>query len=102
MMNNEKLFKVLEIIFGVIGGALLVVILVLKLMQKDVTVLTYPIVAAVALFLISDEIKRAIRRRREWDEAEQKREAHPEADKPEPVLPEEAFTFDRETDGKQP
>jgi flagellar biosynthesis/type III secretory pathway M-ring protein FliF/YscJ len=101
MKNNEKFWKTAEIIFGAIGAALLVVILVLRLLSKDVTAFAYAIVGVVILFLISDEFARSIRRRREKEEAAREREAHPEENAPEPTLPPEAFDFS-EKDEKQP
>ena len=96
MKNNEKFWKIAEIVFGVLGAALLVLILVLKLLGKDVTPLTYPIVAIVILFLVCDEIKRAIRRRREKEEKTQ--EQTKPSEEPETVLPKDAFEFDGETE----
>lgn len=98
MRNNEKIWKTLEIVLGALGGALLVLILVLKLMGKDVTMLTYPIIGIVILFLISDEFARAIRRRREKEAAEKERAEHPEEQVPETVLPKDAFEFNGETE----
>ena len=90
MRNNEKFWKTAEIVLGALCAALLVLILVLKLIGKDVTPLTYPIVGLVILFLICDEIARSIRRRREKEEAAEQTEKPSE---PEPTLPTEAFEF---------
>ena len=101
MKNNEKLWKILEIVFGAIGAALLVLLLVLKLTGRDVTVLTYPIVGVVILFLISDEFARSIRRRREKEEAEREKREHPEEPEPETQLPKDAFEFEETEERKQ-
>ena len=87
-MKNERAWKIAEIILGTLGAALLVLILVLKLIGKDVTALTYTIVAIVILFLICDEIARTIRRRREKEEA-----TNEQPEEPETTLPKEAFEF---------
>ena len=99
MKNNEKLWKILEIVFGAIGAALLVLLLVLKLTGRDVTVLTYPIVGVVILFLISDEFARSIRRRREKEEAAKKQAEQPE--EAETALPKDAFEFGETEERKQ-
>ncbi len=99
MKNNEKLWKILEIVFGAIGAALLVLLLVLKLTGRDVTVLTYPIVGVVILFLISDEFARSIRRRREKEEAAKEQAEQPE--EAETVLPKDAFEFEETEERKQ-
>ena len=99
MKNNEKLWKILEIVFGAIGAALLVLLLVLKLMGRDVTVLTYPIVGVVILFLISDEFARSIRRRREKEEAAKEQAEQPE--EAETALPKDAFEFEETEERKQ-
>ena len=95
-MKNERLWKTAEIILGALGAALLVLILVLKLLGKDVTVLTYPIVAIMVLFLICDEIARTIRRRREKEEAKKQPE------EPETSLPKDAFEFDGDREEPKP
>ncbi|MBQ1565729.1 MAG: hypothetical protein IIZ82_06335 [Clostridia bacterium] len=99
MKNNEKLWKILEIVFGAIGAALLVLLLVLKLTGRDVTVLTYPIVGVVILFLISDEFARSIRRRREKEEAAKEQAEQPE--EAETALPKDAFEFEETEERKQ-
>lgn len=99
MKNNEKLWKILEIVFGAIGAALLVLLLVLKLTGRDVTVLTYPIVGVVILFLISDEFARSIRRRREKEEAAKEHAEQPE--EAETALPKDAFEFEKTEERKQ-
>ena len=99
MKNNEKLWKILEIVFGAIGAALLVLLLVLKLTCRDVTVLTYPIVGVVILFLISDEFARSIRRRREKEEAAKEQAEQPE--EAETALPKDAFEFEETEERKQ-
>ena len=96
-MKNEKGWKIAEIVLGALGAALLVLILVLKVMGKDVTALTYPLVGIVILFLICDEIARTIRRRREKEEAKENQAEQPE--EPEPTLPKDAFEFDGEPEG---
>lgn len=92
MKNNEKFWKIAEIVLGSIGAALLVLILVLRLMGKNVTTLTYPIVAIVILFLVCDEFTRSIRRRREREAAAKEAAEHPQ--EPETTLPKEAFDFE--------
>ncbi|MBQ1820850.1 MAG: hypothetical protein II117_04520 [Clostridia bacterium] len=101
MKNNEKFWKIAEIVLGVIGAALLVTILVLRLLNRDVTAFAYAIVGVVILFLICDEFARSIRRRREKEEADRERAAHPEENVPEPTLPPEAFDFSEKAE-KQP
>ena len=95
-MKNEKIWKTAEIVFGALGAALLLLILVLKIMGKDVTALTYPIVAVAILFLICDEIARSIRRRREKEEAKKQPE------EPETTLPKDAFEFKDEREEPKP
>lgn len=90
-MKNEKTWKTAEIVLGILGAALLVLILVLKVTGKDVTALTYPMVGIVILFLICDEIARTIRRRREKEEAKEE-----QTEEPETALPKDAFEFDGE------
>ena len=99
MKNNEKFWKIAEIVFGAIGAALLVLMLVLKLLGKNVTPWTYPIVAVVILFLICDEFARSIRRRREKEEAAQQEAEQPA--EPETALPKDAFEFDDPKEPKQ-
>ncbi|MBR4905909.1 MAG: hypothetical protein IKZ44_03565 [Clostridia bacterium] len=96
-MKNEKIWKIAGIVLGALGAALLLLILVLKIMGKDVTPLTYPIVAVVILFLICDEIARSIRRRREKEEA-----AERQPDEPETTLPKDAFEFRTEQEEPKP
>ena len=93
-MKKEKFWKIAEIVLGAIGAALLVLILVLKMTGRDVTMLVYPIVGVVILFLVCDEIARSIRRRREKEEADREKTEHPEEDVSESELPKEAFEFD--------
>ena len=95
MKNNETFWKTAKTVLGALGAALLVVILVLKLLGKDVTVLTYPIIGVVFLFLICDEFERSIRRRREKEEAAKTRAEQPF--EPETVLPKDAFEFDEDS-----
>lgn len=102
MKNNEKFWKIAEIVLGCAGAALLVLILVLKMMGKDVTVLTYPIVGIVILFLICDEFARSIRRRREKEEAAGKRESDSGKQETEPTLPKDAFEFNGEDETTKP
>ena len=99
MKINEKLWKIVEIVFGAIGAALLVLLLVLRLTGRDVTVLTYPIVGVVILFLISDEFARSIRRRREKEEAAKEQAEQPE--EAETALPKDAFEFEETEERKQ-
>ena len=91
MKNNEKFWKTTEIVLGVIGAALLVLILVLKLLGKNIPALTYTIIGIVILFLISDEFARSIRRRREKEQATKETAEHPA--EPESSLPKDAFAF---------
>ena len=96
-MKNERLWKTAEIVLGALGAALLAVILVLKILGKDVTALTYPMVGIVILFLICDELARSIRRRREKEEAEKQ-----QPEEPEPTLPKDAFEFASEQEEPKP
>ena len=96
-MKNEKIWKTAEIVLGILGAALLVLILVLKVTGKDVTALTYPMVGIVILFLICDEIARTIRRRREKEEAKEE-----QTEEPETALPKDAFEFDGERNEPNP
>lgn len=100
-MKNEKTWKVLEIVFGVIGAALLVTVLILKIMGKTIEPLIYAFVGVVILFLVCDEIARSIRRRREKAELAREKEEHPDKFAPEPTLPTDAFEFDKPEE-KQP
>lgn len=102
MKDKEKFWKIAEIVLGCIGAALLVLILVLKIMGRDVTVLTYPIIGIVILFLICDEFARSIRRRREKEAAAREKEAQSAEAAPETVLPKDAFEFDGEAEEKKP
>lgn len=99
-MKNERAWKIAEIVLGALGAALLVLILVLKILGKDVTALTYPLVGIVILFLICDEIARTIRRRREKEEAAENQAEQPE--EPEPTLPKDAFEFPAEEEEPKP
>lgn len=102
MNNKERFWKITEIVFGALGAALLILILVLKIMGKEVAVLTYPLVGIVILFLISDEFARSIRRRREREEAAREKAEHPEEQAPETTLPRDAFEFDGEQEEPKP
>lgn len=102
MKNNEKFWKIAEIVLGAAGAALLITILVLKLLGHNVTVLTYPIVGIVILFLICDERARSIRRKREKEEAEREKAEHPQEFEPESELPRDAFEFDGDPEKEQP
>lgn len=102
MKNNEKFWKIAEIILGVLGGALMITALVLKLIGKNVLFLTYPIVGFVILFLICDEFARSIRRRREKENAAQEKGEQAETPESETALPKDAFEFETQTDEKQP
>ncbi len=97
-MKNEKFWKITAYVLGAIAAALLVLVLVLKILGRDILVWTYPIVGAVILFLICDEIARSIRRRREREEAEREQKEHPEEHESESELPKEAFEFDEPTE----
>ena len=99
MKNNEKFWKTTEIVLGVIGAALLVLILVLKLLGKNIPALTYTIIGIVILFLISDEFARSIRRRREKEEAAKEQAEQPE--EAETALPKDAFEFEETEERKQ-
>ena len=101
MKNNEKFWKTSEIILGVIGGALTITALVLKLIGKEILYLAYPIVGIVVLFLICDEFARSIRRRREKEKAEQEKREHPASTEEETALPSDAFEFEPETEEKK-
>ena len=94
MERKEKTWKIVATVLAIVGAALLIVTLVLRLTGKDVTVLTYPIIGVVILFLIADEMARMTRRRIEKEEAEREKAEHPEANVPEPTLPPEAFDFE--------
>ena len=96
MERRERNWRIAEYIFGGIGAALLVTILVLKILKFDITPWTLPLVAVVILFLISDERARMLRRKRIREQAEEAEQAPIE---PEPTLPKEAFEFD---EPKQP
>ena len=102
MKRNEKIWKIAELVLGVVGAAMLMLLLVLKFVGKDVTVLAYPIVGIVILFLICDEIARSIRRRREKEEAAAEDPEQAEQPEREPTMPTEAFDFEEETETKQP
>lgn len=102
MKNNEKFWKIAEIVLGVIGAALLVLILVLRITGKEVSVLTYAIVGVAILFLIADEFARSIRRRREKEAAAREKAEHPDEGTPETALPKDAFEFEQEQDQKNP
>lgn len=102
MKNNEKFWKIAEIVLGAIGAALLILILVLRIMGKDVSTLSYAIVGIVILFLIADEFARSIRRRREKEEAAHEKAEHPDEGTPETALPKDAFEFEQEQDQKNP
>ena len=96
MERREKNWRIAEYIFGGIGAALLVTILVLKILKFDVTPWTLPLVAVVILFLISDERARMLKRKRLRAQAE---ESEPAPSEPEQTLPKDAFEFD---EPKQP
>ncbi len=102
MKNNEKFWKIAEIVLGAIGAALLILILVLRITGKDVSALTYAIVAVVILFLIADEFARSIRRRREKEEAAREKAEHPDEQTPETALPKDAFEFEQEQENENP
>ena len=102
MKNNEKFWKIAEIVLGAIGAALLILILVLRITGKDASALTYAIVAVVILFLIADEFARSIRRRREKEEAAREKAEHPDEQTPETALPKDAFEFEQEQEKENP
>lgn len=94
MEQKVKTWRIVATVLAVIGAALLVAMLVLRLLGKEVTYLTYPIVGVVILFLIADELSRSAKRRIEKEEAEREKAEHPGENGPEPTLPPEAFEFD--------
>ena len=96
MKDNERIWKIMEIVLGVIGAALLVTILVLRLMGKNVTVFTYMIVGVVILFLIADEFARSIRRKHEKEQKKEKSD-HSGTEDPKTSLPKDAFDFESES-----
>ena len=98
MERKEKAWKIAEIVFGAVGGALLLTILVLRLLKYDVLFLTYPLIGVVVLFLIADECARMLKRKRLAAEAAREAAEDPAPAEPESVLPKEAFEFDE----KQP
>ncbi|MBR3128940.1 MAG: hypothetical protein IKF65_00290 [Clostridia bacterium] len=98
MEHKEKNWRIAEYIFGGIGAALLLTILILKVLKCDVMLWTLPLVAAVILFLIADDRARSLKRKRLKEEAKADADATTE---PEPTLPNEAFVFD-ETERKEP
>ena len=102
MKNNEKFWKIAEIVLGAIGAALLILILVLRITGKDVSALTYAIVAVVILFLIADEFARSIRRRREKEEAAREKAEHPDEQTPETPLQKDALEFEQEQEKENP
>ena len=99
-MKNEKFWKIAAYVLGAIAAALLVLVLVLKILGREILVWTYPIVGAVILFLICDEIARTIRRRREKEEAAENQAEQPEES--EPTLPKDAFEFPAEEEEPKP
>lgn len=96
MKDNERIWKIMEIVLGVIGAALLVTILVLRLMGKNVTVFTYMIVGVVILFLIADEFARSIRRKHEKEQKKEESD-HSGTEDPKTSLPNDAFDFESES-----
>jgi hypothetical protein len=94
MEQRVKTWRIVATVLAVIGAALLVAMLVLRLIGKEFTYLTYPIVGVVILFLIADELSRSAKRRIEKEAAEREKAEHPESNEPEPVLPPEAFEFE--------
>lgn len=92
MERREKGWRIAEYIFGGIGAALLVTILVLRVLKRDVMLWTLPLVVAVILFLIADERARILRRRRLREEAKAEGDAPQEP--PKETLPKDAFEFD--------
>jgi len=94
MERKVKIWRIVATVLAIIGAALLATMLVLRIAGKDVTVLTYPIIGVVILFLIADELARSMRRRIEKEEMEREMAAHPESFEPEPTLPPEAFQFE--------
>ncbi len=91
MERREKLFRIASYVFGGIGAALLVAILVMKILRYDIMWWTLPLVAAVILFLITDEQARRLKRKRLAAEAKADGDV-PSA--PQETLPNEAFVFD--------
>ena len=90
MERKEKGWRIASYIFGGIGAALLVTILVLKILKFDIMLWTLPLVAVVILFLSSDERARMLKRKRIVADAKPE-----DAPAPEPTLPKEAFEFER-------
>lgn len=102
MKNPEKFWKIAEIVLGAIGAALLILVLVLRILGKEITAFVYPLVCVVILFLICDEVARSFRRRREREEAKREEAEHPEENTPESELPKAAFEFDEPSEERKP
>ena len=98
MERKEKRWRIAEYIFGGIGAALLVTILILKILKYDIMLWTLPLVAVVIVFLIADDRARSLKRKRLAEEAKEAGDAVPEP--AEPVLPKEAFEFDSQEQQK--
>ncbi len=91
MDRKEKAWRITEFVFGGLSAALLITILVLKILQFDITLWTLPLVAVVILFLIADDRARRLKHKR--IRAEEKPEEQTPA--PEETLPKDAFEFDQ-------
>ena len=98
MERKEKIWKTVELVFGILGAALLIAILVLRILKHNVMYLTYPLIGIVILFLVSDECARMLKRKRLKAEAEKEGEIQQAPEAPEGTLPKEAFDFEE----KQP
>ncbi|MBR0508443.1 MAG: hypothetical protein IJJ86_07510 [Clostridia bacterium] len=94
MEQKVKTWRIVSTVLAIIGAALLVTMLVLRLLGKEVMFLAYPIVGVMILFLIADELCRSAKRRIEKEAAEREKAEHPEENAPEPTLPQEAFEFE--------
>lgn len=91
MDRREKTWRITAYIFGALGAALLVAILVLKLLYFDITLWTLPLAAVVIVFLIADDRARRLKNKR-LQEEEPAKKPEPE---PEQTLPKDAFEFDQ-------
>lgn len=98
MKHNERFWKTAEIVLGAIAAALLVLMLVLKLLGRQIVALTYPIVGVMILFLICDEVARVLRSRREKEEKTENGEESANASEPETALPKEAFETEEKSE----
>ena len=95
MTRKEKTWRILEIVVGALGAALLIAILVLRILKHEILFLSYPLVGAVILFLLCDERARMLKRKRLPEDQKETKEAQQPS---EDAMPKEAFEFDE----KQP